>query len=1043
MTRPLIFVVLLTAQICLHVVLCQDEDSHINTALLSSVLDRLTNRTTYDKRLRPRYGEKPVDVGITIHVSSISAVSEVDMDFTLDFYMRQTWQDPRLAFGSLDLGLSKEIDSLTVGVDYLDKLWKPDTFFPNEKKSFFHLATTHNSFLRIDSDGTVYTSQRLTVTATCPMDLKLFPMDSQHCKLEIESYGYSILDIVYVSHEKKSVSTESYELPQFVLQSIKVVNQTQKLSSGEYSRLCWFFLFKRNIGFYIIQIYLPSVLIVVISWVSFWLSRDATPARVALGVTTVLTMTTLMTMTNSAMPKVSYVKSIDIFLGVCFMMVFCSLLEYAAVGYISKRMKLVRARKESRMLTPLPQMEAPPKRTLSVPSYFNNTTYRPFYSSTDRTSNLYIPESQRTIIFANEDAVPNELTPMLGRSNSQASVFLYQTAIITDDDFGRFWRWLRPSNIDKYSRSLFPSIFVLFNVGYWAYFIRLSQIEEQQRNSQILYGYQTKDIDYYWGKKRTDLETTAVKFDTFQLPQFQPTLYFVNTTKAETSSGKYVRLALEVILVRNMGFYTMNIVIPSILIVTISWVSFWLNREASPARVGLGVTTVLTMTTLITTTNNSMPKVSYVKGLDVFLNFCFVMVFASLLEYAIVSYMNKRLVLRREKRRKAAEQQQRNEMPMFNASPKAANNNSYEMTLMSQNSTPAKSYVQADLYFAGHNSSMNPLMEIPENCDCRTIPMMQHPRLVTDGAHTLWPAPFARPKKASKTCCQRWTPAKIDKLSRYCFPLSFSVFNECSSQTKTNVFRCIFNGRDRVQLVYFEGAELCVSGESRRKYRIVELSVYENMPETDTCQHFIGLGHTPVYGLVSYLIATAASTFFKYFFLPISFWINRDSAPSRTLIGTMTVLTETHLMTGTNRRLPPVAYVKAVDVFLGFCYLLVILALIEYACVAYSKKKNEDRRRREKKMEHKPAPPTPDILHDIRLAECTCNAAPTSIIAVIKQPNRFCVSHSHIDIVSRAAFPIVFIVFNIVFWLMLLYKSKRLPYISEHEGDRCDAPELH
>ncbi|CAO4369386.1 unnamed protein product [Caenorhabditis nigoni] len=698
MTRPLIFVVLLTAQICLHVVLCQDEDSHINTALLSSVLDRLTNRTTYDKRLRPRYGEKPVDVGITIHVSSISAVSEVDMDFTLDFYMRQTWQDPRLAFGSLDLGLSKEIDSLTVGVDYLDKLWKPDTFFPNEKKSFFHLATTHNSFLRIDSDGTVYTSQRLTVTATCPMDLKLFPMDSQHCKLEIESYGYSILDIVYVSHEKKSVSTESYELPQFVLQSIKVVNQTQKLSSGEYSRLCWFFLFKRNIGFYIIQIYLPSVLIVVISWVSFWLSRDATPARVALGVTTVLTMTTLMTMTNSAMPKVSYVKSIDIFLGVCFMMVFCSLLEYAAVGYISKRMKLVRARKESRMLTPLPQMEAPPKRTLSVPSYFNNTTYRPFYSSTDRTSNLYIPESQRTIIFANEDAVPNELTPMLGRSNSQASVFLYQN------------------------------------------------------------GYQTKDIDYYWGKKRTDLETTAVKFDTFQLPQFQPTLYFVNTTKAETSSGKYVRLALEVILVRNMGFYTMNIVIPSILIVTISWVSFWLNREASPARVGLGVTTVLTMTTLITTTNNSMPKVSYVKGLDVFLNFCFVMVFASLLEYAIVSYMNKRLVLRREKRRKAAEQQQRNEMPMFNASPKAANNN-------------------ADLYFAGHNSSMNPLMEIPENCDCRTIPMMQHPRLVTDGAHTLWPAPFARPKKASKTCCQRWTPAKIDKLSRYCFPLSFSVFN--------------------------------------------------------------------------------------------------------------------------------------------------------------------------------------------------------------------------------------------------------------------------
>jgi hypothetical protein len=47
-----------------------------------------------------------------------------------------------------------------VGVDYKNKLWVPDTFFPNEKNSFFHLATTHNSFLRISAAGDVSTSQR-------------------------------------------------------------------------------------------------------------------------------------------------------------------------------------------------------------------------------------------------------------------------------------------------------------------------------------------------------------------------------------------------------------------------------------------------------------------------------------------------------------------------------------------------------------------------------------------------------------------------------------------------------------------------------------------------------------------------------------------------------------------------------------------------------------------------------------------------------------------------------------------------------------------
>ena len=97
-------------------------------------------------------------------------------------------------------------------------------------------------------------------------------------------------------------------------------------SLGNYSRLACEIQFVRSMGYYLIQIYIPSGMIVIISWVSFWLNRNATPARVALGVTTVLTMTTLMSSTNAALPKISYVKSIDVYLGTCFVMVFASLL---------------------------------------------------------------------------------------------------------------------------------------------------------------------------------------------------------------------------------------------------------------------------------------------------------------------------------------------------------------------------------------------------------------------------------------------------------------------------------------------------------------------------------------------------------------------------------------------------------------------------------------------------------------------------------------------------------------------------------------------
>lgn len=65
-------------------------------------------------------------------------------------------------------------------------------------------------------------------------------------------------------------------------------------------------------------------------------------------------------------------------------------------------------------------------------------------------------------------------------------------------------------------------------------------------------------------------------------------------------------------------------------------------------------------------------------------------------------------------------------------------------------------------------------IEIPPDCDCRTIPLMQHPRLIPDPV--MWPAPFAKPKKASRAC-RNVTPSKIDKCSRYLFPLLFVFFN--------------------------------------------------------------------------------------------------------------------------------------------------------------------------------------------------------------------------------------------------------------------------
>ncbi|XP_042234374.1 gamma-aminobutyric acid receptor subunit beta-like isoform X8 [Homarus americanus] len=436
---------------------------------ISAILDSL--QTGYDKRIRPQYGESHVDVGITMHILSISSLSEVQMDFTLDFYFRQHWTDPRLSFPGRG-----GLDELTVGSEYLQKIWVPDTFFANEKKSYFHTATTSNEMLRITNQGKVLRSIRLTITASCPMNLQYFPMDRQLCIIEIESFGYSMDHIRLSWHAgDRSVVIESdVSLPQFRVLGYNRKTIISSTSTGNYSRLLCEIMFVRSMGYYLIQIYIPSSLIVVISWVSFWLNRSApaTPARVSLGVTTVLTMTTLMSSTNAALPKISYVKSIDVYLGTCFVMVFASLLEYAAVGYMGKRIQM----RKNRILAI--QKMAEQRKTATL-DHSHASQDHPDHApkQTEVRYKLHDPKAhskggtlENTINGRADEEAPPPIANLLPHKDINKMTYDFP---LRPHGLNKLYG-CSPSDIDKYSRIVFPVCFVCFNLMYWIIYLHIS-----------------------------------------------------------------------------------------------------------------------------------------------------------------------------------------------------------------------------------------------------------------------------------------------------------------------------------------------------------------------------------------------------------------------------------------------------------------------------------------------------------------------------------------------------------------------------------------
>ena len=107
------------------------------------------------------------------------------------------------------------------------------------------------------------------------------------------------------------------------------------LSLGNFTSLAAVLHFKRQLAAYFLQEFIPTILIVAISWVSFWIDERSVPARVSLGITTVLALTTLMFGIQTSMPRVGHVKAIDVFLLCSFFFVFSALIEYAIICTLS------------------------------------------------------------------------------------------------------------------------------------------------------------------------------------------------------------------------------------------------------------------------------------------------------------------------------------------------------------------------------------------------------------------------------------------------------------------------------------------------------------------------------------------------------------------------------------------------------------------------------------------------------------------------------------------------------------------------------------
>ncbi|XP_064636840.1 glycine receptor subunit alphaZ1-like isoform X2 [Lineus longissimus] len=422
-----------------------EQETDMYSRQQSKLLNQLINESRYDSRLRPNLDGRPIVVICDFYVASFGELDEIAMDYSVDIFFRQSWNDPRLKH----TGINGDNKTLALPAKMLDKIWIPDSFFSNEKMARGHDITVPNKLIRIYSTGNVMFSNRLTLLLSCHMALNNFPHDRQRCNMDIESFGYDDTDIVFKWKAEKAVELNpDLELPQFELDDdIELTeNCERRYTTGNFSCLRSTFKLARKFGFFLLQTYIPSVLIVILSWVSFWIHPDAVPARISLGVTTVLTMTTQLSGSRASIPKVSYPKAIDVWMATCMLFVFSALIEYALVNVLSRQISKRIARR-------LATLAEPPAEPATDPL--------------DSDDAKEIDERQGV-----------EKNTMKPNSNANKGDKAAEKPSTMETCYRSFFRLIDcpvgpgnrnlSSSIDKSSRYGFPLSFLLFNIVYWS-----------------------------------------------------------------------------------------------------------------------------------------------------------------------------------------------------------------------------------------------------------------------------------------------------------------------------------------------------------------------------------------------------------------------------------------------------------------------------------------------------------------------------------------------------------------------------------------------
>jgi hypothetical protein len=182
----------------------------------------------------------------------------------------------------------------------------------------------------ISPDGTVKYRQRMFGTFSQTLNYKDFPFDKQTFEIIISSMEYKPDEVEFITDStKKSVIEDNISLMDWTVLEWNNINKPYSISPDipPVSSFTFQFVAERKGMYYVFNFIFPLVLIILMSMSVYWLDAKMASSQISIAITSMLTLIAYRFMIMGALPKISYLTRMDVFIFCSTILIFVTLLE--------------------------------------------------------------------------------------------------------------------------------------------------------------------------------------------------------------------------------------------------------------------------------------------------------------------------------------------------------------------------------------------------------------------------------------------------------------------------------------------------------------------------------------------------------------------------------------------------------------------------------------------------------------------------------------------------------------------------------------------